>query len=123
MRPATAIVHGSQGKDSNASPLTTPIYETTTYLFDNAEEVRAYNEGRSEKFLYSRYGNPTITAVEQKLASENISRVLYPSDSAISGKELRLVQEYFLVACSLADIITRCVTFRPRERCSRTGAL
>jgi starch phosphorylase len=46
-----------------------------------------------------------IRAVEQKIASENISRVLYPSDSVLSGKELRLVQEYFLVACALRDIV------------------
>jgi glycogen phosphorylase len=48
-----------------------------------------------------------IRAVEQKIASENISRVLYPSDSILSGRELRLLQEYFLVACSLKDIIRR----------------
>jgi glycogen phosphorylase len=48
-----------------------------------------------------------IRAVERKIASENISRVLYPSDSVQSGKELRLVQEYFLVACSLKDIIRK----------------
>ena len=48
-----------------------------------------------------------LRAVEQKIASENISRVLYPSDSVLSGKELRLVQEYFLVACSLKDIVRK----------------
>lgn len=46
-----------------------------------------------------------IRAIEQKIASENISRVLYPSDSVLSGKELRLIQEYFLVACSLRDML------------------
>ncbi|HUS18727.1 MAG TPA: glycogen/starch/alpha-glucan phosphorylase [Terriglobales bacterium] len=51
-----------------------------------------------------------IRAVEQKIASENISRVLYPSDSVFSGKELRLIQEYFLVACSLRDVIRRYLT-------------
>src|SRR5258708_1949682 len=52
-----------------------------------------------------------IRAVEQKIASENISRVLYPSDSVSSGRELRLLQEYFLVACSLKDIIRQyCAT-------------
>ena len=45
-----------------------------------------------------------IRAVEQKIASENITRVLYPSDSVMAGKELRLVQEYFLVACAVRDI-------------------
>jgi len=53
-----------------------------------------------------------IRAVEQKVASESISRVLYPSDSVLSGKELRLMQEYFLVACSLKDIIRR---YRTRQ--------
>src|SRR6266404_9302940 len=48
-----------------------------------------------------------IRAVEQKIGSENISRVLYPSDSVMSGRELRLIQEYFLVACSLQDIVRR----------------
>jgi starch phosphorylase len=51
-----------------------------------------------------------IRAVEQKIASENISRVLYPSDSVMSGRELRLLQEYFLVACSLKDIVRRYLT-------------
>lgn len=46
-----------------------------------------------------------IRAVEQKISSETISKVLYPSDSVEAGKELRLLQEYFLVACALQDII------------------
>ena len=53
---------------ARVAPLTTPIYETTTYLFENAAEVIAFNEGRSQKFLYSRYGNPTVVAVERALA-------------------------------------------------------
>src|SRR5947207_1763855 len=51
-----------------------------------------------------------IRAVEQKIGSENISRVLYPSDTVMSGKELRLIQEYFLVACSLHDILRKYLT-------------
>src|SRR4029077_13155252 len=45
--------------------------------------------------------------VERKIASETITKVLYPSDSVIAGQELRLVQEYFLVACAVRDIIKR----------------
>lgn len=44
-------------------------------------------------------------AVETKIKSETISKVLYPNDSSPSGKELRLVQEYFMVACALRDIL------------------
>jgi starch phosphorylase len=49
-------------------------------------------------------------AVEQKIKSETVSKILYPSDTFDTGKELRLVQEYFLVACSLRDIIRRYLT-------------
>jgi starch phosphorylase len=48
-----------------------------------------------------------LKAVEQKIASETITKVLYPSDKVEAGLELRLVQEYFLVACAIRDIITK----------------
>ena len=46
-------------------------------------------------------------AVHEKVAAESLTRVLYPDDSTPRGKGLRFVQEYFLVACSLADIVAR----------------
>ena len=46
-------------------------------------------------------------AVHDKVAAESLTRVLYPDDSTPRGKGLRFVQEYFLVACSLADIVAR----------------
>jgi starch phosphorylase len=46
-------------------------------------------------------------AVQQKIASETVSKVLYPSDAVFVGQELRLVQEYFLVACALRDVVQR----------------
>ncbi|HXI60080.1 MAG TPA: glycogen/starch/alpha-glucan phosphorylase, partial [Polyangia bacterium] len=46
-------------------------------------------------------------AVEEKIDTENISKVLYPNDQSDEGRELRLKQQYFFVACSIADIIKR----------------
>ncbi|MBH53380.1 MAG: glycogen phosphorylase [Opitutaceae bacterium] len=48
-----------------------------------------------------------VEAVQEKAVSETISKVLYPNDATESGKELRLVQQYFFVCCSLRDIIRR----------------
>lgn len=48
-----------------------------------------------------------VEAVAETLVAENVTRVLYPDDSTYSGQKLRFVQEYFLVACSLADLVRR----------------
>ena len=67
--PATELIHAGETDLGVAVPLTTPIYETTTFVFENAGEVVDYNEGRSLKYLYSRYTNPTLVSVEKKLAA------------------------------------------------------
>ena len=105
MRPATEIVQGSQGGNRDADPLTTPIYETTTFVFENAEEVRAYNEGRSAKFLYSRYGNPTIVAVEKTIAAvegAETAMLLASGMAATSTALLGLLKSGDEVVCSAA---------------------
>ncbi len=48
-----------------------------------------------------------VRAVEEKNWAENVTKVLYPSDYTYAGKELRLIQEYFLASCSIRDIIRR----------------
>jgi starch phosphorylase len=48
-----------------------------------------------------------VAAIAETLEAESLTRVLYPDDSTSRGQALRFVQEYFLVACSLADIVRR----------------
>jgi starch phosphorylase len=70
--------------------------------------LRLYSARSSHDFDMGIFNDGDyFKAVQQKIASETISKVLYPSDAVVAGQELRLVQEYFLVACTLRDIVRR----------------
>ena len=80
-------------------------YLVTGYGGKTVNTLRLYSAGASDSFdvhIFNR--GDYLRAVGQKIASENISKILYPADEIQSGKELRLTQEYFLVACTLHDI-------------------
>jgi starch phosphorylase len=70
--------------------------------------LRLFSARTSEEFDIQIFNDGDyFRAVEQKIQSESVSKLLYPSDSVTAGKELRLIQEYFLVACTLRDIMQR----------------
>lgn len=104
-RAATEIVQGSHGADRDAEPLATPIYETTTFVFESAAQVRDYNEGRSGRYLYSRYSNPTVVAVEEtlaKLEGAEAALLLASGMAATSTALLALLASGEEVVCSAA---------------------
>jgi cystathionine beta-lyase/cystathionine gamma-synthase len=126
MKPATDLIHHGDGVSHDAEPLTTPIYETTTFLFRNAEEVRAYNQGKSAKYLYSRYANPTVVPVEQKIAAlegADAALVLSSGQAATTTALMALLAAGDEVVCSsaiyggtlhlLADLLSK-FGIRPR---------
>ena len=70
--------------------------------------LRLYSARSSQDFDMQIFNEGDyLKAVEQKMSSETISKVLYPSDSFEAGRELRLIQEYFFVACAIRDIVRR----------------
>ena len=80
-----------------------PGYGTTTVNF-----LRLWSSKAAEDFNFEAFNSGGYDeAVRDKNASETVSKVLYPNDKTESGKELRLIQQYFFVACSLKDIIRR----------------
>ena len=104
MKIATEMVQRARGLQ-HADPLTTPIYETTTFVFGNAQEVRDYNEGRSPKYLYARYGNPTIVAVEEKIAKlegAQTAMLLSSGQAATTTALLGLLASGDEIVCSSA---------------------
>jgi starch phosphorylase len=80
-----------------------PGYKTNTVNILRLWRARATEAFDFELFDTGDYAR----AVEQKVFSENITKVLYPNDNTPQGEELRLKQQYFFVACSLHDIIRR----------------
>lgn len=72
----------------------------------NAITLRLWRAEAIESFDFAAFNlGDYYKAVEAKMNSENITKVLYPNDETISGKQLRLKQQYFFVSCSLQDII------------------
>ena len=70
--------------------------------------LRLYSARASAEFDINIFNSGDyIRAVQQKINNEAISKILYPSDVVASGRELRLLQEYFLVACAVSDILKR----------------
>ncbi|HVP68515.1 MAG TPA: glycogen/starch/alpha-glucan phosphorylase [Anaeromyxobacteraceae bacterium] len=73
--------------------------------------LRLWAAGAPDYFdLKAFSGGDFVGALAETLAAESLTRVLYPDDSTSQGQALRFVQEYFLVACSLADVIRRFVS-------------
>lgn len=70
--------------------------------------LRLWSARATEDFDLAAFNSGSyVEAVQEKAVSETVSKVLYPNDKTEHGKELRLMQQYFFVACSLRDIIRR----------------
>src|SRR5512137_1256299 len=86
-------------------PYDTPI---AGYRNRTVNTLRLWRARASQEFDLADFNaGDYLSAVEDKNVSENISKVLYPNDLTVMGKELRLQQQYFFVACSLHDIVSR----------------
>ena len=63
----TLCIHGGHTGESNRAHLT-PIYASSTYTFDSAEQAEAMFKGEEKGYIYARWGNPTIAEAEEKIA-------------------------------------------------------
>lgn len=78
------------------------------YGGNTVNTLRLWSARSAEEFNFQDFNSGDyVEAVRSKVLAENLSQVLYPNDNLYLGKELRLQQQYFFVACSLADIVRR----------------
>jgi glycogen phosphorylase len=84
-------------------PYDTPILG---YHNNTANTLRLWRAEAAESFDFAVFNRGDYYgAVNQKVVSENLTKVLYPNDEAIQGKALRLEQQFFFVSCSLQDML------------------
>lgn len=87
----------------NGIPYDTPIMG---YRNNTANTLRLWSAEAPESFDFAVFNRGDYYgAVDQKVTSENLSKVLYPNDEQIQGKQLRLEQQFFFVSCSLQDML------------------
>lgn len=91
------------GRMVNGIPYDTPI---PGYKVNNVNLLRLWSAEAPQSFDFEDFNvGDYFGAVKEKMAAENITKVLYPNDEQFQGKQLRLEQQYFFVSCSLQDMI------------------
>jgi starch phosphorylase len=84
-------------------PYDTPVLGFNT---DNANFLRLWTAIAAEEFDLEAFNTGEYwRAVDEKVRSENVTKILYPNDESLAGKQLRLEQQYFFVSCALQDMI------------------
>jgi len=75
---------------------------------DSVNTLRLWSAKADDEFHLDDFNKGSyVEAVENKVLAENLTKVLYPNDNVMAGKELRLRQQYFFVSCSLQDMLRR----------------
>ena len=76
------------------------------YRVNTCNTLRLWKAEAAESFDFQAFNTGDYYgAVDEKVASENLTKVLYPNDEPVAGKRLRLEQQYFMVSCSLQNIV------------------
>jgi len=103
------------GRIVNGIPYDTP---SLGYHVNTANTLRLWKAEAPESFDFGTFNRGDYYgAVHQKVGSENLTKVLYPNDEQVKGKELRLEQQYFFVSASLQDMLRICKVQKiPPER-------
>src|SRR5436309_12114290 len=103
---ATRCVHAGEERHGQSAPLTTPIVQTSVFVMPGIDELRRYAEGKSDAYLYTRYGNPTTRAAELKLAAlEGGGSNAVDLDCIVTGSGQTASLITALTACQAGDEI------------------
>lgn len=95
---ATQLVHAGERRNAPAGvPASTPIYASSSFIYERMEDVDRIVEGEINGFVYSRYGNPTVTAFEEAMAAIENGKFAYAYGSGMAAVHAALL------ACELTN--------------------
>ena len=97
---ATLCIHSGEDRHGQVAPLATPIEQTSVYALPNVDALRGYAKDPSGQYLYTRYGNPTVTAVEEKVAELEGAEAAVATSSGMAAELIAV-----LAACQAGDEI------------------
>src|SRR5215469_5456141 len=92
---STVAIHGGELKHRLNSPVTTPVVRASNFTFADTEEMKRWAEGKSQAYIYTRYGNPTLSVAEAKIAElerAETALVTASGSAAISSVLLSLLR-------------------------------
>lgn len=95
---ATRCVHAGEDRHGRKASITTDIVQTSVFVVPEVEELRRYAAGKSDAYLYTRYGNPTVRAAEEKIAALEGGEDCIITASGMSAELVAV-----LTACSAGD--------------------
>src|SRR5689334_22409755 len=95
---ATRCVHAGENRHGRKASITTDIVQTSVFVIPEVEELRRYAAGKSDAYLYTRYGNPTVRAAEEKIAALEGGEDCIVTSSGMSAELIAVMS-----VCSAGD--------------------
>lgn len=103
----TKTIHAGKIRDSQFGALSTPIYQTSTFIFDTVQQGADRFMGEEEGFIYGRLGNPTVRELEQRMAALELTE-----DAAAFGSGMGAVSATLLANLKEGDhVIASCALY------------
>jgi O-acetylhomoserine/O-acetylserine sulfhydrylase-like pyridoxal-dependent enzyme len=84
---STLVLHGEKGEFFPEGAVAEPIFQTSTFIFKDSAEVKKYQEGKVDKYLYTRYGNPTLKIAENRRTVLEGAEAGLVVSSGVQGRE------------------------------------
>src|SRR5438876_6162156 len=84
--PQTRAIHaGEPNRRGVNGPIVTEIIRSSTFTFSSTEEMKLWAEGKNKAYIYTRYGNPTLSVAEKKIAALEGAEAAVVTSSGMAG--------------------------------------